>query len=357
MSKKEKSWSPLTPGPSSSLASSCSFASSLSLASSGVEVKENDDFSVIIDDSSRLLEKLQEDIDRKFTPKKESSCMLADSYLQLGYDKRAFRVLDCGTFLQFYLFDGEKKLHKANFCKDRLCPMCNWRRSLKIYRQVSQVMDFLEPQGFQFGFLTLTVRSCSADDLPDTIQAMFDGWRYLYNKNRLFKTAVAGTHRSLEVTRNKKTLLFHPHFHNILAFKPDYFTSSYISQREWSSLWRKACSLEYEPVVHIRKFKPGKYGIASAVAEASKYAVKDSDFLSEKFDIRDRLSSVDALLSGLSGRRLVSDTGCFLKARQLLSLSDPEDGDLVNFDDLQLREDVVQMIVRFGWRNGIYVRI
>lgn len=326
----------------------CGSALAPSLQSASVGSDSQDDF-------ISIEEKLQGEISGKFQPKKEKSLMLADSYLQLDYEKRAFRVLDCGTFLEFHVVDGTKKLKKANFCKDRLCPMCNWRRSLKIFNQMSQVMNLLEPLGFIFVFLTLTVRNCSADDFQATIQQMFDGWRYLYHKNRIFRSAVLGTHRSLEVTINPKSFLFHPHFHNILAVKPDYFSNGYITQRQWSALWRKACNLDYDPVVHIRKFKPGKNGIASAVAEASKYAVKDSDFLVP--DLNQRLSSVESLLSGLSGRRLVSDTGCFLKARQQLALGDPEDGDLIDLDAVQLREDVAQMIVRYGWRNGIYVKI
>jgi len=69
------------------------------------------------------------------------------------------------------------------------------------------------------------------------------------------------------------------------------------------------------------------------------------------------LSYVSAFLNALTSRRLISFTGCFNKVRKLLNLDDAETGDLVHVDDDTLREDVATMIVRYGWRNGVYVRI
>ena len=49
---------------------------------------------------------------------------------------------ECGDTLVFVRNEkGKKRLHGANFCRNRLCPMCNWRRSLKMYSQVSQITD------------------------------------------------------------------------------------------------------------------------------------------------------------------------------------------------------------------------
>ena len=51
-------------------------------------------------------------------------------------------LAECGDTLAFLRdASGKKRLHSANFCRNRLCPMCNWRRSLKMYSQVSQITD------------------------------------------------------------------------------------------------------------------------------------------------------------------------------------------------------------------------
>ena len=76
-------------------------------------------------------------------PKKIRGLKVADSFQRLGYEKKAMRVRFCGSALAFLknLETGEKKLHSADFCKERLCPMCQWRKSLKVFHQVSKVMD------------------------------------------------------------------------------------------------------------------------------------------------------------------------------------------------------------------------
>lgn len=299
---------------------------------------------------------LQEEISGKFAPKKKKSLILADTYSEMGYDSKASRVADCGTYLEFAVDADSKRLHRANFCKDRLCPTCNWRRSKKIFAQMSKIMDYLEGQNYRFLFLTLTVKNCTADNFPDTVQALFSGWRFLYNKNSVFKKVVCGTFRSLEVTRNQKDGTFHPHLHVILAVRPGYFDSRvYITQSQWTSMWKVACSLDYQPIVHIQTVKNDSRGLAGVVAEVAKYAVKDVDFLSGPMSAR--MSYVSAFLSSLSGRKLVSMTGCFRQAGKLLSLDDVESGDLVHVDDLSIRSDVAFMIFRYGWRNGFYIQL
>ena len=297
---------------------------------------------------------LQDEIDSKFLPKKKDALLLADIYNHLGMDGRMCRVADCGSYLEYHVIDDAKTLHIANFCKDRLCPMCNWRRSLKIFGQVSQVMDVLEGQKYRFLFLSLTVKNCSADDLPATVQVLYDGWRQLYHKHKIFRRSIEGTFRSLEVTRNPKDGTYHPHLHVILAVRPDYFRCGYIPQSEWSAMWRSCCKLDYQPIVDIRTIKPNDKGLSGAVAEVAKYAVKSSDFLRGSLD--DMARTAWDFLTALSGRRLCSFTGVFAKIRKQLALDDIESGDLINVDGNNLRDDVAYMIVRYRWAAGYYER-
>lgn len=339
---------------------------------------------------------LQGEIEEKFQPKKKRSLRLAELYAELSqmckaeadalsvdFDRnyaeifrgRADRVENCGTLLEFRVTEQEKRLHKGNFCKDRFCPMCNWRRTLKVFGQVSQIMNVLEAKSYRFLFLTLTVRNCSGDDFSKTIQMMYDGWRTLYHdyfrKNKTLKAVICGAFRSLEVTINKKKGMFHPHFHVILAVKPEYFHKAYIKQAQWTEMWRTCCGLDYEPVVDIRTVKPrldentGEMLVAGAVSEISKYAVKDVDYLGLDDDGRDsrqldllgldRTYYLRVLALGLKGRRLVDMTGCFREVKSQLGLDDTEDGDLVHVEKEEIREDVAYLIVKYQWRNGVYV--
>lgn len=327
------------------------------------------------------LTEIQEELEENFVPKKKMSGKLSRVYRSLANSDplllggslhgRADRTHDCGSFLEFCAGDSDPhfKLHQANFCRDRLCPMCNWRRSLKIFHQVSQVMDKLEPDGYRYIMLTLTVRNCQPDELSDTIDMMQAGWRSLLRDSVPFRRSrrgfvIHGGVRVLEVTRNGDRTspwygTFHPHYHLILAVRLDYFTSpSYIDHAGWVSLWRNACGLNYDPSVFVEVIKPdpnapGGRTMGAAVAEVAKYAVKSSDYLSSpSLDVCKGI--VTDLLSGLTGRRLVSFFGCFFKARQELNLDDVESGDLVVVDGEQLRDDVFQVIVRCHWRVGFY---
>ena len=303
-------------------------------------------------DYTASLQSLQDEVTGRFAPKKALGMELSRVYELLSLYRRADRVAQCGSEIEFgILQDGSKKLVKANFCRDRLCPMCNWRRSLKLYSQVSQVMDVLESEGYCFLFLTLTLRNCPWDELPAAIEDFLSGWRFMYHKAPIFRRAVYGTSRALEITVNHGARTYHPHLHVVLAVKPSYFTSrDYISQAQWTQLWRSCCDISYDPIVNIKRIKETSQGFK----EISKYAVKGSDFLVGSPELMQR--HVSNFLAGLSGRRLVGSTGVFKRVQRELCLDDPETGDLVITDGQQLRDDVYCMMVRYGWCSGVYVR-
>lgn len=349
-----------------------SLAADQTLSSQDLEIKrKRPEASNDESDYNTGLESLQEVIENKFAPKKKQSWLLSDLYASMPglSDSRVNRTFDCGSYLEFRAdsFESPFHLHHANFCRDRFCPMCNWRRSLRIFSQVSKVMDYLEHhEDYRYIFLTFTVKNCSFDKLSETIDLMLDGWRWLYHETGIFRhtpkygrsQSIFGGFRTLEVTRNMEYDTFHPHIHFMAAVKPDYFTGpDYISHAEWLQLWRQACNLDYDPSVEVhavsvrpdRRGQDGDYTIAGAIAEVSKYAVKGSDYLglSDSFD--EQREILQYLMAGLTGRRLVSFLGCFYKARKELGLQDVLDGDLVNVEDEQLRQDVFQVIVRAHW--------
>lgn len=310
------------------------------------------------------------EIENRFSPKKQQSDYLSLVYQYLEMFRRSERVANCGSWLEFGIFPDKNRLIFANFCKDRLCPMCNWRRSLKLFGQVSAVMDVLEKQGFQFLFLTLTIKNCSASDLPKTIDVLLKGFKRLFNDNRRIRKSIKGFFRSLEITKNKKTGEYHPHLHCILAVSPSYFkkSSEYIKQSEWTEIWQNCIDVDYNPIIDIRRVKPknspvsdalelknfkGDKGFSSAIAEVAKYSVKGSDFLNYD-DLEQSADTVSDFLKALTFRRLVSFTGVFSKVRKELNFDDAEQGDLVQTDIENIRSDVAIAIVRYGYKNGCY---
>lgn len=275
---------------------------------------------------------------------------LHSGYISLAYEEidplKAERMKECANWLSFVRKeDGTMKLHDARFCRVRLCPVCQWRRSLKTFAQMSQVLDVATSDGYQFIFLTLTMKNCSGSDLSNELTHL------LLSFNRLMKykdiqKAVKGFYRGCEVTHNVNTDEYHPHIHAILAVRSGYFGGTmYLSQARWTELWQRALQVEYTPIIDVRKCKGG----SKAIAEACKYAVKPSDILN--FD--DWEMTVDTLRtldSALEKRRFVGLGGCIKEIHKRLHLDDIEDGDLVHVESVETEQATEEEII-FFW-NG-----
>lgn len=296
--------------------------------------------------------------------KKIRTLLLAESYKRLGKYNKAYRVQECGDFLEFkkYIATGELKLQGANFCKVRLCPMCAWRRQLKIFAQVSKVMDkALDLKDYRFIFLTLTCKNIYAEDVSNTLDHLFKAFNLL-TKRKQFKQSIKGWFRALEITHNldvnsKDFDTYHPHFHAILMVNKSYFNDvkQYISQEKWTSLWQSCLKVDYTPIVNVKAFKTGtKSKVAKSVAESAKYTVKDNDYLiADNEELTD--GAVQILDGALANRRLTAFGGELKKIHKELNLDDPEDGDLINTNqDEELREDVDYIIEKYKWNIGYH---
>ena len=79
---------------------------------------------------------------------------------------RLERFQDCASHIIFHHCKDKShynRLHAANFCRDRMCLMCQWRKSLRTYANISKAVDQIlttNKQKPQFILLTLTVKNC-----------------------------------------------------------------------------------------------------------------------------------------------------------------------------------------------------
>jgi plasmid rolling circle replication initiator protein Rep len=297
---------------------------------------------------------------RKWKEKKEASLLLSESYERLK-SKKAYRVAKCGDFLEFKVFtDGKMKLHSAGFCKVRLCSMCNWRRSLKTFGQVSKVMDeALKDTGREFLFLTLTCKNVEGSVLSKQLDIMFNSFKLLMKRKDM--KVFDGWFRALEVTYNRTTDEYHPHFHIILMTTKNYFKKDnlYITQSKFTDLWKESLGVDYTPIVDIRKFTThSRKSLSKAVAEVSTYTVKDNEVLIEDEEGNIDVSITDKVVTTLDGaltnRRLVAYGKELRKIHKRLNLDDSIDGDLkmTNIEE-EIREDVNYIIRTYHWNVGI----
>lgn len=278
------------------------------------------------------------------------------------FRKRAALMAKCGDYLAFGQHvdteTGEvtRRLDAANFCRDRLCPMCQWRKSLVTFSQLSAIMDRIDAErpGLVPVFLTLTMRNVASDGLADGVTHILKAWGTLTAKrtNPQFNAIMAGWFRALEITYNAKDRTWHPHIHAVLLMPPEYFTDPalYRDHAAWVAEWRKALRADYDPVVDIRTIKNDR---AKAVAEVSKYAVKPGEWISDDECVTD--ANVELLATVLRGRRLVAFGGLMMQARKALKQVDAEKADLVNTDSAEdvMRADVRVALERYEWQAGV----
>lgn len=313
---------------------------------------------------------------RDWRGKKMRSSLMSSHYEGLEkrigapyYGKKAEKISNCAECLTFKREKetGRLKLYQAYFCKVRLCPMCAWRRSLKIaYHNKLIVEEANRQYKPAWIFLTLTVKNVEGDQLRQTVTDMMQGYRKLFQYKKV-KTGTLGFFRALEITKNHKENTYHPHFHVLIPVKRNYFGKSYIKQAEWTSFWKKAMKLDYTPIVHVQRVK-GKKGIDAeaiekevreaieeqkAILEISKYPVKDTDVIRGNEVTEENLDTVYYLDDALSARRLIGYGGILKEIHRELNLTDAEDGDLVKIeeDDDEVANETFEVMAH--WHIGI----
>lgn len=294
--------------------------------------------------------------------------------------EKARRLESCAQLMEYTRAEsGQLTLHKASFCRVRLCPMCQWRRSLKLGAQVRQVVEqanaeHIKETGAPWRWLmvTFTVRNVQGPDLSAAIDTIHKGLNNMAKCKR-WKAAVRGWLRATEVTHNTDTRsasydTYHPHMHMLLCVPAAYFSGKgYIRQKEWAELWGHYIGADYTPIVDVRPIKPEGGGrlsdlpageqaaaMGKACAEVSKYAAKPADYIVPS-DLALSMSAVQVLDAMLDRRRMTSWGGLLKDIAKQLQLDDPESGDLVHIDETASADPVAEELasyVTYRWAVG-----
>lgn len=219
-------------------------------------------------------------------------------------EKQFKKLLECGK----YLATGNNfRIVSGNFCRNRLCPVCNRRNSAqkwaKMFSIANKAKNDLNPC---FAFLTVTVKNVTEQNLASEISRLMKSIDRLH-KRALFKNNVYGFFRSLEITYNSRSKTFHPHYHYILAL-PQSYRENLISTYEWRTTWEACARLNYTSQVDIKLIQDEE--LAESVAEIAKYAVKISSVIEQDKQV------LKALQQAIRGRRLISFGGIFKEYAQ-----------------------------------------
>ena len=260
----------------------------------------------------------------KWSSKKAENVAVAHKMIEAGFRKRGYQMLDCGKFIETRVCPdcGKSFISSAMLCRDRMCPTCQWRLSLKRFAEMCATLSAITDLGdYHSAFLTLTVKNCKPGELRETIREMSKAWNRLLQRVT-FKKHVAGWARSVEVTYNEERKTFHPHFHCILL------TDGYFSEGGFHSQfrkeWQEVMQVDYEPItdfqwIRDRESRVDNDTFVKAILETFKYISKTKLVVTMPTDVFRKY------VNGISGLRLASYGGVIKDMRKELQLAEDEE--------------------------------
>ena len=251
-----------------------------------------------------------------------------------------FNIFNCGSFISFFADETleKKKVNKSNFCKNRFCPLCAWRKAKKDSLKISILLKYIQEElGYGFIFLTLTAPNVKGSDLSDEIKKYNENFKKLTKRKEVLKIT-KGYVRKLEVTYNQERNDYHPHFHVMIATNKSYFKSrDYIKKKQWLELWKECMGDSSITQVDVRKMDTRD---SNAIAEIAKYGAKDADYMvsQEVFDV---------FYKALKGKQLLTYSGVFKDALKLFN-----NGELDKYKELDLTEYIYAL--EYHWQGKNY---
>lgn len=288
---------------------------------------------------------------KRLTIHKAHNKDIVKNLLELKQLKKAYNIDSCGTFIEISQgSDGIERITRANFCRDRLCSICAWRRQARFLATTEPALrkiDIETSGKAQYIFLTLTVKNCAGAQLKETISTIMKAWDRLY-KRKPFAGLSLGCIRSCEVTYNQLTNTYHPHIHALVLVKNEYFqVGNYINENQLSAIWQHCLGCDYLPITNISAVtqrNAGQSAVVSASLEVMKYSLKTKDYAISP-DV------TETLFYALHSRRLISFSGVIAQARKELAYTDIYDDTLV--DDVDSGVEARKELYLFsasGWK-------
>lgn len=199
--------------------------------------------------------------------------------------QRAEKIRSCANLLVYKvnLDNYDRKLAKANFCKDMFCIECAKRKSNLLYHNLHQIMkEAKEKHNQEFAHMTLALENSKAENLNKGIDKLLYGFK-LMMKRAKFVRAFEGYFRSLEITYNEEEDTYHVHLHVIVSFnKNEYFDKKYKKYISHDTLVREfATATEIVTREEVKSMKLKDIRVTSFIKKI--YDKNDENVMTEEF--------------------------------------------------------------------------
>ena len=225
---------------------------------------------------------------------------------------------------------GHVHVLQARLCRDRVCPICNWRLALRQYSQMLQTLNYYYEHynaHTDAYFLTLTVPNCTPENVDYTMSKLTQDWDRLMHRSWCKKNIV-GWARKTEITYNNRTNTLHPHLHVIVMATEspipmiDYWlqynpNANKQCQDLQSIDTGRHAKVDRQTVVPVDLSEPDE-SIVGAILETFKYTTKTAEILTMP------LKTLRCYLQGIDGKRLIAYGGLIKDIRAELKLKEEE---------------------------------
>ena len=306
----------------------------------------------------------------KYTPKKDLNRKGAGYIEKHVTVKSVVRFEACSNYLSF-LTNKEmsvKRLHKANSCGNRFCPICTWKTAKKDAIKLTIMMEAVkEIEKKEFLFLTLTAPNCKADELRDEIDRFNKAVKRLFERRNVARVA-KGYARKLEVTTDQEQYVteklykrkkdyfdmrglkvgspnptyntYNPHMHILVVVNKSYFNdkNDFISKATWLEMWQECMEDNSITQVDVKKVRDTSH--SNAVLEIAKYSAKGNELYHSE-------TVFDTFYTALKRRQLLVYSGMLSNYAKKY-----ENGELDRFK--KENEDVYTHLLRSLWKGSKY---
>lgn len=311
----------------------------------------NAPFSFIITETGENVNNGGLSVTQKWECKKKAADNIANKLIKVGLIERGERMLNCSDTLVYKYCKNCGSYHviRANLCRDRLCPICNWRLALQRYGDMKRMLFTLYnsyPE-YKFSLVTLTVQNCKPEKLSETMSLMAKAWN-LCLQNRSIKAQMqsdSGWARSTEITYNEKNNTLHPHYHILFAWADGNTEHGDFIIKQWIRACRKYGLTVTAKAQNNSSIKShfSDENFTKNVLEVFKYAIKSKNLQEMP------LSTFKQIAIQYSKKRLVAYGGKIKRLAHNLELSmDEIDREAIKICDDCGSMDLEEIILRWS---------
>lgn len=255
------------------------------------------------------------------------------------YLTKASAVSSCFKWFDsdYYEFQDVKVIKRVNLCHDKFCYNCQSQLADKRQAKFAPILNSYR-KDYKICHMILTVPNCTGDELKSVLNNMYLKFPYMMRYFKGLKKIkgvdfaqynYGGCVRGLEITVNKDTLEYHPHFHcmvlldkkvdleekhlNPYSFKKD---GSIVKFSDLAILIQKIWYLLINDIKVTKKsideltlgYDCALFDSKGRYHEVFKYACKgafkkDEGYLIHRYDV------FKTLQSALEGRRMIQGYG------------------------------------------------